>query len=221
MAEPTPKFRDGIAWRATRVVVKVISSPVLIPFSFYAILWFWGIDMLMKSDERFVERGDQVHPLFHVVYEPRGGNHGSFGYTRLYASSRDYMLKRQKIPGTMGPDNMVGSFLMSKKSGELEEGFTRVAYRVIEDYGNAQVIEVDWNNDDYAVWAQYRATKTTIEPIWSRSVGIGTVFVGMAYIGLPFAVGLCLFGQLMKLMLKRLSAWAPMRAGDQGAAGSQ
>jgi len=218
MVDSTPKFRDGIAWRAVRVVVNVISSPVLIPFSAYAVVFFWGFDMLMTRDERFVERGDEVHPLFHVVYEQRGGNQGSFGYTQLYASSRDYMLKRQMTHVSMESDNMVATFLMSKKSGELEEGLTRVFYRVIEDHGEAQVIEVDWHDDDYAVWARYRATESTIEPIWSRLGGVDTCFQGIAFIGLPFAVGVCLLGQLMKMVLIRFSAWAPKRADSQGAA---
>ncbi len=218
MAESTSKFRDGIGWRAARAVVNVISSPILIPFSAFAILGFWGIDILMKLDERFVERGDVVHPLFHVVYERRGGNQGSFGHTDLYASSSDYMLKRQMTHVTREPYNIVGTFLMSKKSGEFEEGYTRVSYRVIEDHGNAQVIEVDSVARDYATWARYRATESTIEPIWSRMFGPDTVFQGMAFIGLPFAVGVCLLGRLIKMMLMRLSAWAPKSTGGQGAA---
>ena len=86
----------------------------------------------------------------------------------------------------------------------------------IEDRGEEQVIEVDYVNDNYATSGRYRATESTIEPMWSSMFHFGTFFVGMGYICLPFALALFVFGQLMKWALRRASVVATS-TGSHGA----
>jgi len=184
---------------------------IFIPISAFAAWGFFGLDLAVKMDERFVERGDEVHAsFFKVVYEEPDGD-GAFGHMSYRPSDEN---ESKPYPSDFKTPL---SFLMSKKNGEFQERDTKVSYQVIEDRGEEQVIEVDYVNDNYATSGRYRATESTIEPMWSSMFHFGTFFVGMGYICLPFALALFVIGQLMKWALRRASVVAPDSSGSRSA----
>jgi len=214
MTSPVAKWIAVARLRALRAVARVLGAAVFIPVSALAAWGFFGADIALKLDERFVENGDELHSLATMVYEYKDGDQ-AFGYGRLSRLDR-----KDENSYPRQPDLRV-SFLMSEKTGELKNGYTKVSYRVIEDRGGEQVVEVDWADDDYSSWSRYRATESTVEPIWSSMFGFGTFFVGMGYISLPFALVVYLIGLVMKWALRRASVVAPDSTGSRGALGGK
>ena len=83
-------------------------------------------------------------------------------------------------------------FLMSKPADRIDiNAYTFVSYRVVQDLGAEQVIEVQDQNDDRTIWGTYRASGTDVKPLTSRMVYFGYMFSAF-----PFAVGaaLALYG---------------------------
>jgi hypothetical protein len=214
MTSPITKRISDARLRALRAVARVLGSVIFIPISAMAAWAFFGLDVAVKMDERFVERGDEVHTPFKVVYEEPDGN-GAFGYMSYRPPDEN---ESKPYPSDFKTPL---SFLMSKKNGEFQYRYTKFSYRVIEDRGEEQVIEVDYVDDTYATSGRYRATESTIEPMWSSMFHYGTFFVGMGYICLPFALALFVFGQLMKRALLRASVVAPDSTGSHGAPGGK
>ena len=210
MTSPLAKWISDARLRGFTAVAGVLGSALLIPFSAMAAWVVFGADVAMKMDERFVENGDKLHGLATVVYEYKDGDR-AFGYGKL---SR---LDRKDDNSYSGRPDARVSYLMSEKTDELKNGYTKVSYRVIEDRGDEQVVEVDWADDDYSSWSRYRATESRVEPIRSRMFGFGTFFVGMWYVGLPFALSIFLIGLLMKFCLGRIPVVEPGRGDSEDA----
>ena len=88
-----------------------------------------GIKVLAKLDERETSKGDQVYSHFSVVVEP-GENGSPF-----------LVLGLSELPHFKGSSEGY-SFLMSKPSGKMDCCGSNYSYKVLEDSGSEQVIEV-------------------------------------------------------------------------------
>jgi hypothetical protein len=154
-----------------RIVALILGSVWFFPVSCTSTL-VAGIFVIAKLDAREVARGDQVHPAFLIVVEP--GEKG-----QPFRSVRLSDLPRIRESGG------AYSFLMSKPSGRIDvNDCTHLSYRVLENQGTAQVIEVKDDHDDRTVWSRYRATHTDVMPLSSRMFYFGYMFGA-----LPFAFG--------------------------------
>jgi hypothetical protein len=134
-----------------------------------------GVEVIARLDAREVARGDRVHGLFAIVVEP-GDKGEPFRLVQLVE------LPRLRETGK------AYSFLMSKPSGRIEVNeLAYISYRVLENQGSVQVIEVEYGDDDVTVWSRYRATPTDVTPLASRLRSIGYIFSA-----LPCALGAAL-----------------------------
>jgi len=155
-----------------KVLALILGSAFFFPVSCTSTL-FAGIFVIAHLDAREVARGDQVHPGFLIVVEP--GEKG-----QPFRSVRLSDLPRIRESGG------VYSFLMLKPSGRIDiNDYTHLSYRVIENQGSAQVIEVEDKDDDNTFWCRYRATHADVMPLASRMFYIGYMFGA-----LPFAFGI-------------------------------
>jgi len=141
-----------------------------------------GIHVIAMMDERNVERGDNVHPLFKVVVEP-GSDGRPFNVVSLNELPR---LKEV-------------SFHMSKPNGSIDIDGSNIIYQVIEEVGQEQIIEVveEYHDGDNTVWSRYRATRTSAVPISSRMFYFGYMFGAFPY-GVGFAFFLYITGRLLR-----------------------
>ena len=157
-----------------KVLALVLGSVWFFPVSCTSTL-FAGIFVIAHLDAREVARGDQVHSVFSIVVEP-GKNGQPFQSVRLSD------LPRIRESGG------AYSFLMSKPSGRIDiNDHPHLSYRVLENQGSAQVIEVEDKDDDNTVWSRYRATHADVIPLASRMFYFGYMFGA-----LPFAFGTAL-----------------------------
>jgi hypothetical protein len=164
----------GLPVTFLKVLALILGSAFFFPVSCTSTL-VAGIFVIARLDAREVARGDQVHPAFLIVVEP--GEKGQpfrsvplSGLPMIRESGGAY------------------SFLMSKPSGRIDvNDYTHLSYRVLENQGTAQVIEVEDDNDDRTVWSRYRATHTDVMPLSSRMFYFGYMFGA-----LPFAFGVAL-----------------------------
>jgi len=161
-----------------KVLALVLGSAWFFPVSCTSTLYV-GIHAIAHLDTREVARGDQVHPAFSIVAEP-----GEKGQPFRSVSLSDFPRFRE--------NSVAYSLLMSKPSGRIDvNDYTHLSYRVLDDQGSAQVIEVKDENDDRTVWSRYRATRADIMPLSSRMFYFGYMFSA-----LPCAIGaaLALYG---------------------------
>lgn len=163
---------------SVKVLALVLGSAWFLPVSCTSTLYA-GIHVIAYLDAREVARGDRVHPAFSVVVEP-----GEKGQPFRSVSLSDLPRLRQS--------GGAYSLLMSKASGRIDvNDYTYLSYRVLDNQGSAQVIEVEDKDDDRTVWSRYRATGTDITPLASRMFYFGYMFGA-----LPYALGnaLVLYG---------------------------
>jgi hypothetical protein len=157
-----------------KVLALILGSAFFFPVSCTSTL-FVGTFVVARLDEREVARGNQVHPGFFIVVEP-GEKDQPFRSVRLSD------LHRFRESGG------AHSFLMSKPSGRIDiNDYTYLSYRVLENQGSAQVIEVEDKDDDNTFCCRYRATHTDIMPLSSQMF-----YVGYMFGALPFAFGTAL-----------------------------
>ena len=163
---------------SVKVLALVLGSQWFFPVSCTSTLYA-GIHVIAHLDAREVARGDKVHPAFSIVAEP-----GEKGQPFRSVSLSD--LPRFRESGG------AYSLLMSKPSNRINvNGYTHLSYRVIENQGSAQVIEVQDTNDSRTVWSRYRATHADVTPLASRMFYFGYVFGALPY---AFGIALVLFG---------------------------
>jgi hypothetical protein len=156
-----------------KVLALVLGSAFFFPVSCTSTLIAW-IFVIARLDAREVAHGDQVHPGFSIVVEP--GEKGQ-PFCKVSLSG----LPRIRESGAY-------SFLMSKPSGRIDNiDHTHLSYRVLENQGSAQIIEVKDYHNDKTVWSRYRATHTDVMPLSSRMFYFGYMFGA-----LPFAFGTAL-----------------------------
>lgn len=138
-----------------RVMAFVLGSAWFSPASCTSTLYA-GIHVAAYLDARDVACGDQVHPAFSIVIEP-----GEKGQPFQSLSLSDLARFRESTGAY--------SFLMSKPSGRIEVNeYTHLSFRVVQNQGSAQVIEVEDKDDDRTVWSRYRATRSDLMPLSSR-----------------------------------------------------
>lgn len=188
------------------MIAYVIGSVPIMFVSAFAAWAFVGMDLAMNLDERFVAKGDEIHPLFKVVFEYQNDSR-SFNYLglrRLDQAQENLWTKQVDAPV---------SFLMSEQSGKLKINYEYVLYRVIQDHGQEQIIEVNWGDDTYETWSRYKATESTISPIWSRMFTFSTFGMGMLLVGFPFALIVYLAGRSLE---KKLATPAEIETRETG-----
>ncbi|MGH8673602.1 MAG: hypothetical protein ACREVG_04775 [Burkholderiales bacterium] len=140
-----------------------------------------GVPVVAHFHERHMEKGDQPHSLFTVVWQP--GEAGEpFGYSRLAD------LARNKTPAP------ARSFIMTQPSGRSEGArFNVVTYKVLSSGASEQLIEVTWADDDYGSVSRYRATPSGVTPVFSKIMDPGYMFIAflpaLAFAAAIYAVG--------------------------------
>jgi hypothetical protein len=142
-----------------------------------------GSQIVAALDSRDVLNGDTVHSLFKVAAEP-----GEKGQTFRVLSN---------------PNNEGGgvSFRMSSTSASIEKGGSAFSYRVIEDSGQEQLIELveTYKDGDNTIWSRYKATDTRVTPLSSRMFYFGYMFTAI-----PFAVACALLLTFSARILQRI-----------------
>lgn len=150
-----------------------------------------GQKLLPILDERHVEKGDMVHSTFTVVAEP-GANGKPFGGIRL-----DQLPALEKSGKPM-------SFWMSKPSGNINSGNSRIEYKVVSESGTERLIEVaeSDHDGDKTVWSRYKVTGSTVTPVSSRMTYFGYMFNAVIY---AFVISLFLLiaGRVLKWIVGR------------------
>lgn len=165
----------------TKFIITIICSVWFIPVS-CSVGLYAGTHYFSWSDTREIDKGDQLHPLAHFVYEEiSGDDNKSF----RYALFKDLQQTKSSSLGI--------SFLMEPDNDSIKSGkYYSISYKVISKVGADQVLEVMYNDDDKTIWTTYKATSTDIRPISSKMMYFGYLFKAIPY-ALIFAV-LHLFG---------------------------
>jgi len=146
-----------------------------------------GTHVIAHLDARDVARGDRAHPTFLIVVE-------SEDKSKPFRSMSLYEFQQFRETGK------AYSLLMSKPSGRIDGNYDAyLSYRVLEDQGSVQVIEVE-DYDDDTVWSRYRATATDVTPLSSRMFHHGFMFGAVPF---AFVAALLLYG-IGRFLRKRL-----------------
>lgn len=158
---------------------------------------FVGNQIVAAADARDVSKGDRVHSLFKVVAEP-GENGASFRVLH-WNEIQPYLAQAGTRPAPAAL-----SFRMSAASGAMHERDSKFEYRVLEDSGSEQLIELveAYDDGDNTIWSRYRATGNAIAPVSSRMFYFGYMFSAMVY---AFIGALALHG-IGRLLRRRLAA---------------
>lgn len=155
-----------------------------------------GTQIVAKLDERDVQKGDTVHSLFKIAAEPGEEGH-SFRVLRMdQAQSSLAESERDSMQAPL-------RFRMSHPAGAIDLARSTFEYRVLEDSGQAQLIELveKYKDGDNTIWSRYRATNTTVTALSSRMFYFGYMFKA-----LPFACGAALLLYGTGRALRRMSA---------------
>jgi len=180
--------------RWLRLLALVLGSGWFIPVS-CTVATIAGTPLVAKSDAREVSRRDTLHSLFKVAAEP--GEAGRPFRVLGLSEIAPY------IPGGTAAGGVRSlSFRLSASSGTLETGSSTFAYRVLEDNGREQLIELveDYRDGDNTIWSRYRATRSTVQPVSSRMFYFGYMFQAAAF-AFFFALLLYFVGRLMRRTL--------------------
>ena len=176
----------------TKFIITIICSVWFIPVS-CSVGLYAGTHYFSWSDTRDIEKGDQLHPLAHFVYEEDSGDgNKSFKYA-LFNDLQQTKISSPNISFLMEPDND------SIKSGK----YYSISYKVVSKEGADQILEVMHNDDDKTIWATYKTTSTYIRPISSKMMYFGYLFKAIPY-ALIFVL-LHLFGG--RLVRKKFSVF--------------
>jgi len=171
----------------------VLGSQLFIPVS-CTVTFFTGIQALPYLSARDVARGDRPYLPFWVVAEP-GVEGNRFQWQRLNDES------------SQDPPPGIHSYLMSEPAGRIEiSQRSYVAYRVLEDRGERQRIEVEYLGGSIKTWSVYTATRHQVIPKTSR----------MMHFTWPTVILLGALG--VALLLRR---WGRMLRRRMGAGGRQ
>lgn len=178
--------------RTVRVLAFIIGSSWFFPVSCTTGV-IVGIPLAAHWHERHMEKGDQPHSLFYVVWQP--GEVGEpFGYSRLQDLSRI---------NTPAPAR---SFIMAQPSGRIKGGeFTVVTYKVLSSGASDQLIEVTYDDDDYGSVSRYRATPSGVTPVFSRIMDPAFMFMAFP-VALGFAAAIYAVGRWLRRRVARAKA---------------
>ncbi len=189
--------------RWKRILVVIIGSVWFFPVSCTTGL-FIGTSIVAKVDARYVKDGDTIHNLFTAVAIP--GIDGEI-FRGISLKELPEVQKQMEYVNSLagdgeGEDEFDSiSFLMPESSGEIDWRDSTLSYRVIENAGPEQFIEVRevYDDGDNAIWSRYRATASTVSPISSRMF-----YFGYAMAALPYAFG---FAFLLYFTGRFLQRW--------------
>ena len=144
-------------------------------------LWFlfggWAVGTFFVApavlpffNTRDVGKGEQLHSWFSVVAEP-GDIEGPFQVVRK--DNLEPLLPHSDSANVelhFKDESMPISFLMPNPMGRIESEYRLVSYRVVEDLGDEQIIELEENlkKARITIWSVYKARSTSISPLSSR-----------------------------------------------------
>ena len=160
-----------------KALAAILASTLFFPVS-CTIGLVAGTQALAKRDVRVVAAGDKPHPCFGVAVEP-----GDAGKPFRVLSLED----------VVKPRNVPGSLRLSRNSAAFEEGDSKYAYVVLEDYQGEQLVELkhDIKNGDRTCWSRWRASATSFTPVSSRMMQPSYMFVAFPF---AFGISLLLYG---------------------------
>ena len=152
-----------------------------------------GVDLSSHFDARHVEKGDQPHSAFYVVWQP--GEAGEpFGYSTLDDLSR---IK------TLAPAR---SFIMEQPSGRIgHDEFDGISYKVLSSGESEQLIEVVRADGDYGAWSRYRATRSGVAPVYARVMNRRYLFMALLP-ALGLAAAIYAIGRWLRRRVARAKA---------------
>jgi hypothetical protein len=166
--------------RSVRVIAFIFGAIWFFPVSCITGL-LTGVPLMVDFDERHIDKGDQPHALFYVVWQP--GDAGEpFGYSSLAEISSN----TRPAPAR--------SFIMTNPSARIgRDEFTGTAYKVLVSGAAEQLIEVTRADGDSDSVSRYRATHSGVTPIFSRVSGREHMFrafpIALAFASAIYAVG--------------------------------
>ena len=171
--------------RVVRIILIIIGSLLFIPVS-CTIGIFSGTFIVASLDSRSVSDGDSVHSLFSVTAESKNDQE------KIYFLSLDQV---EQIKESEKPI----SFLMSKPTGNMDDGSSVYTYQILEDRNKEQLIEVNeiYKDGDNKILSRYRATEKDVYPVSSRMFYFGYMFSAVPY-AFIFSVLLYISGRILK-----------------------
>jgi len=168
-----------------KVLAFVLGSAWFFPVSCTSTLYA-GIHLNAYLDAREIERGDSLHNGFSVAVM-NGNDAAAF---QLLALSE---LHRFRVVGEHY------QLLLPKPFARIKiNDYQYIAYRVLEQHENTQLIEVEDSNDDRTIWSRYRTDGQAVTPIASRMFHVSYMVNA-----LPYAFGIALVLHGIGLLLRR------------------
>jgi hypothetical protein len=163
-----------------KFIIIVLGSSLFIPVS-CTIGVLGGIQVVAWNDSRDVQKGDSVHSQFSVVAVPQHSKNKN----DISVLSLQQIEQLRKV-------NEPLSFLMPIANSSMQTVHSRYSYKILEDRGKEQIIEVveEYKDGDNTIWSQYRATEKEVFPISSRMFYFGYMFQALPY---ALVLSLCLY----------------------------
>ena len=158
--------------------------------------------VIPEFNTREVEKGEQLHSWFSVVAEPGDNEHPFHPFQVIRKDNLKPLLPHSDNANAaiqLTYDAKPISFLMPNPTGRIEEEYHFIiSYRVVEDFGDEQIIELEENLKKAAImrWSVYKARSISISPLSSRVLN----FRECMLIGFPIAV----IGSLVLFLIGRL-----------------
>ncbi len=183
-----------------RIIALIIGSAWFLPVS-CTIGMIAGPKVISEIDARDAQKGEELHHLFKVV--ARDGT--VMGLEEL--ASLKHLVKEDQDQMHVDSSAQPNLFLVSKPNGRFETESSRFKYRVIEDSGDEQLIELieEYKDGDNTIWSRYKAQRTSITPLSTRMYYFGYMFNAF-----PFVIGgtICLFiiGRILLLIFRAPAA---------------
>jgi hypothetical protein len=170
-----------------KFIIIILGSSLFIPVS-CSISVLGGIQVVAWIDSRDVQKGDSVHSMFSVVAVPQHSK-----------NKNDFLVLSLQQIERMRKVNEPLSFLMPISNSNMETDHSRYSYKILEDRGKEQIIEVveELKDGDGTIWSQYRATEKEVFPISSRMFYFGYMFQALPY-GLVFSLCLYACGKILR-----------------------
>ena len=163
-----------------RLVAVILGSLLFMPIS-CTVGAIGSLPIAAWLDSRNVERGDKVHSLFSAVAELKKDRE------RIITLGLSQIKEVEKLQEPV-------SFLMSKPNGSFIIDQSEWTYKVLEDKGDQQVIEVieRYLDGDNTIWIRYRAIENNIFPLKSRMFYFGYMFNAI-FIGFVLSIVIYIF----------------------------
>jgi len=134
-------------------------------------IWAWQVGSPLVLGDGRLDGAEPPPEFMVVVHEPGGAGYRFLRWEELPEANVDGATRGFLLPETEGGADSV-----------LSE---RQSFRVIEDHGDRQIVEVN-ELDRHQSWSRYEAFRDHIVPISHRTDG-GPLFIGM--IGFMAAIG--------------------------------